>query len=130
MLHAAQIIRRPASTHFVSITRRLSSTFGLNDMQQSIKATAAAFANSDLAPKAAAVDRNHSFPKEAVHRMGEMGFMGIPVPEQCVCPPCRPHTLPHALLVILILLLLLPLLLLLSPLFPHRYGGAGLDNVS
>jgi hypothetical protein len=90
MISSLRNIRRSASPHFISVARRLSSTFGLNDMQQSIKATAAAFANSDLAPKAASVDRNHAFPKEAVQRMGEMGFMGIPVPEQYALHPPLP----------------------------------------
>ncbi len=83
-------LRRALPPRSLSVARRASSTFGLSDMQQSIKQTAAAFANSDLAPKAAAVDRNHSFPKEAVQRMGEMGFMGIPVPEQCAPSPSLP----------------------------------------
>jgi alkylation response protein AidB-like acyl-CoA dehydrogenase len=95
-------LRHSASPPLLRALRRASSTFGLNEVHQSIKATAAAFANSDLAPNAAAVDRNHSFPKDAVKKMGEMGFMGIPVPTQCPPPPPpppprpRPIVLPHS----------------------------------
>ena len=118
MLSVLRYLRLAAPQHplHLSLARRSASTFGLSDIQQSIKETAAAFANSDLAPKAAAVDRNHSFPKEAVQRMGEMGFMGIPVPEQCdthpsLLPPSQPVSAS-------------------PPSFCRRYGGAGLDNVS
>ncbi len=117
MLYVAQHLRRSARPHSLSLVQRMLSTYGLTDMQRSIKDTAAAFANADLAPKAAAVDRNHSFPKEAVKRMGEMGFMGIPVPEQCDDPPPPSPSLPT-------------IVAALPPSFSRRYGGAGLDNIS
>lgn len=41
-----------------------------------------AFAQSEIAPKAADIDKNHRFPAEIVKQLGEMGLMGMMVPEQ------------------------------------------------
>ncbi|HAR43070.1 MAG TPA: acyl-CoA dehydrogenase [Bdellovibrionales bacterium] len=41
-----------------------------------------AFAKSEIAPKAAEIDRNHRFPSEIVKQLGEMGLMGMMVPEE------------------------------------------------
>ena len=40
------------------------------------------FAQSQIAPKAAEIDREHRFPTEIVKQLGEMGLMGMMVPEQ------------------------------------------------
>ena len=40
------------------------------------------FATSEVLPKAAAIDREHRHPTELVHRMAELGLLGIAVPEQ------------------------------------------------
>ena len=46
-----------------------------------IRATAREFAEAELTPHAPEWDRNAEFPTEAVHRMGELGFLGMLVPE-------------------------------------------------
>jgi butyryl-CoA dehydrogenase len=38
------------------------------------------FANIELTPIAAKVDREHWFPRDAVKKLGEMGLMGMCVP--------------------------------------------------
>lgn len=40
------------------------------------------FAEGELAPKAAEIDREQRFPKEIIGQMGELGFMGIPFEEK------------------------------------------------
>ena len=38
--------------------------------------------NKELAPRAAIYDQNHEFPWENIRKMGELGLMGIPIPEE------------------------------------------------
>lgn len=54
----------------------------LNEQQRMIRDSVREFARERLAPNAAAWDREHHFPAEAIREMGEMGLMGIFVPEQ------------------------------------------------
>ena len=53
----------------------------LTDEQQMIQAMAREFAESEIAPIADEIDRDERFPHETVKRMGELGLMGIAVPE-------------------------------------------------
>jgi butyryl-CoA dehydrogenase len=53
----------------------------LNDEQQMIQAMAREFAEGEIAPIAEEIDREARFPHETVKRMGELGLMGIAVPE-------------------------------------------------
>ena len=53
----------------------------LSEEQQLIRETARAFAEAEIAPHAAAWDREARFPKEAIAEMGKLGFMGMLVPE-------------------------------------------------
>ena len=53
----------------------------LTDEQQLIRNTAREFAEKELAPTAAARDEKASFPSDAVQQMGELGFLGMLVPE-------------------------------------------------
>jgi alkylation response protein AidB-like acyl-CoA dehydrogenase len=54
----------------------------LTEEQTLIRDTARAFAREQLAPRAAAWDREARFPKEAVAEMGRLGFLGMVVPEE------------------------------------------------
>ncbi|HIP80558.1 MAG TPA: acyl-CoA dehydrogenase family protein, partial [Kiloniellaceae bacterium] len=54
----------------------------LNEEQSLIRDTARDFAREQLAPHAAAWDRESRFPKDAVAAMGELGFMGMLVPPE------------------------------------------------
>jgi len=54
----------------------------LNESQAMIQATARAFAREQLAPYSAEWDRTGAFPRDALRRMGELGLLGMTVPEQ------------------------------------------------
>ena len=49
--------------------------------QREIRELARRFADEEVAPKAAAWDREHRFPKDVVAHLGELGLMGVCVPE-------------------------------------------------
>jgi butyryl-CoA dehydrogenase len=52
------------------------------DEQQMIRDTARDFAREVLAPNAALWDREHRYPADAIAEMGQLGFLGMTVPEQ------------------------------------------------
>jgi len=54
----------------------------LTEQQTMIREMARSFAQEKLAPNSAAWDRDCRFPAEAVAEMGELGFMGMLVPEK------------------------------------------------
>ncbi|HEX9418532.1 MAG TPA: acyl-CoA dehydrogenase family protein, partial [Methylomirabilota bacterium] len=54
----------------------------LTDEQKMIQAVARDFADKEVRPIAEAIDREARFPYETVRRMGELGLMGIAVPEE------------------------------------------------
>ncbi|KAA5601817.1 acyl-CoA dehydrogenase family protein [Blastochloris sulfoviridis] len=53
----------------------------LTDIQTQIRDTARDFARERLAPTAAARDAAHAFPRAELKEMGELGFLGMLVPE-------------------------------------------------
>jgi len=53
----------------------------LTDEQAMVRAMAAEFAHEHVAPIASEIDRDARFPHETVKRMGELGLLGIMVPE-------------------------------------------------
>jgi len=55
--------------------------FELNETQRMIRATARQFAHDELAATADTRDEKEEFPYEAVKKLGELGFMGMVVPE-------------------------------------------------
>jgi len=54
----------------------------LNDTQEQIREAARQFAQERLAPGAAIRDREHAFPRAELTEMGELGFLGMLVPEE------------------------------------------------
>ena len=56
--------------------------FDLTDEQAAIQAMAREFAESEIRPIAIEIDRDARFPHDTVKRMGELGLMGIAVPER------------------------------------------------
>lgn len=54
----------------------------LSDIQKTILETAQKFAREVIAPGAIERDINGEFPKEILHQLGELGFMGVTVPEE------------------------------------------------
>lgn len=58
-----------------------SVDFRLTEEQQMIQSAARDFAQSEIVPVAAAFDQSGEFPAETIAKAGELGFMGIEVPE-------------------------------------------------
>jgi short/branched chain acyl-CoA dehydrogenase len=56
--------------------------FELSDEQRLLRDTVRDFARQEVAPVAEELDREHRFPYELVEKMGKLGLMGIPFPEQ------------------------------------------------
>lgn len=54
----------------------------LTEEQTMIRDMAREFAQEQLAPNAADWDRDHTFPADAVRQMGELGLLGMVVPEE------------------------------------------------
>ena len=57
-------------------------SFSLSEEHEMIRQTARDFAQKEIAPIAAEFDETGDFPYETIKKMGEMGFMGIEVPEK------------------------------------------------
>ena len=53
----------------------------LTEEQSLVRDTMRAFAQGELAPNAARWDREHHFPRAALHGLGALGALGIVVPE-------------------------------------------------
>ncbi len=56
--------------------------FDLTDEQRLLRDTVRDFARGEVAPVAEELDRTKSFPYELVGKLGELGLMGIPFPEE------------------------------------------------
>jgi alkylation response protein AidB-like acyl-CoA dehydrogenase len=58
-----------------------SELFPMTDEHEMIRQAARDFAQKEIGPIAAEFDETGEFPRETIRKMGEMGFMGIEVPE-------------------------------------------------
>src|SRR4051794_31211395 len=56
--------------------------FDLSDEQRLLRDTVREFARAEVAPVAEELDRTKSFPYEIVAKLGKLGLMGIPFPEE------------------------------------------------
>ena len=56
--------------------------FDLSDEQRLLRDTVREFARAEVAPAAEELDRTKSFPYEIVAKLGALGLMGIPFPEE------------------------------------------------
>ncbi len=56
--------------------------FSLTAEQRSIQALAREVAEAEIAPNAAQWDRDHTFPRELFAKLGEIGLLGVCVPEE------------------------------------------------
>jgi alkylation response protein AidB-like acyl-CoA dehydrogenase len=56
--------------------------FDLDDETRLLQRTVREFAEGEVAPVAGELDRTKAFPYELVAKMGELGWMGIPFPEE------------------------------------------------
>lgn len=58
-----------------------SMNFGLGDDIDALQATVHRFAQEQIAPRAASIDKENDFPTDLWQKMGELGLHGITVPE-------------------------------------------------
>ena len=56
--------------------------FHLSEEQKDLQALYQDFAQNEVKPLAADIDREERFPQETVAKMAEMGLLGIPFPEE------------------------------------------------
>jgi len=56
--------------------------FELTPEQREIQSLAREFADAEIAPHAADWDRAHAFPRELIGKLGDIGLMGVCVPEE------------------------------------------------
>src|SRR5206468_13016600 len=56
--------------------------FELSDEQELIRRTVREFAETKIGPLAEELDREARFPYELVAELGELGLMGLPIPEE------------------------------------------------
>jgi isovaleryl-CoA dehydrogenase len=56
--------------------------FGLDDELNMLREQVNAFAASEIAPRAAEIDHNNEFPNDLWKKFGDMGLLGITVPEE------------------------------------------------
>jgi len=56
--------------------------FRLTEEQRAIQNLVHDFAEKEIAPRAAEIDRSDEFPADLFQRMGEQGLMGLPFPEE------------------------------------------------
>ncbi len=56
--------------------------FDLSDVHRAIRDTARTFAQKEVAPYARKWDEDERFPSEVVPKLGELGFLGIRIPEE------------------------------------------------
>jgi alkylation response protein AidB-like acyl-CoA dehydrogenase len=54
--------------------------FSLSNEQETLRKSVRAFAQKEVAPTAAEIDRSAKFPRENVEKMGKLGFFGMIVP--------------------------------------------------
>lgn len=59
----------------------LSSLASLPETYEMLKKTCRDFADKELAPIAGAIDKNGLYPKEQIEKMGDLGLMGLVIPE-------------------------------------------------
>jgi butyryl-CoA dehydrogenase len=57
-------------------------SFELNEEQRLVRDMVRDFAQQELAPRAAQVDKTEEFPAENIRKMAELGLLGLPYPEK------------------------------------------------
>lgn len=63
-------------------SRGIASLSALSETHQMLQQTCRDFAEGELKPIAAEIDRSHKYPADQIKKMGELGLMAIAVPEE------------------------------------------------
>ncbi|KAF9246362.1 acyl-CoA dehydrogenase/oxidase [Melanogaster broomeanus] len=86
---AARSVRAiaPTQAHVYAVGRRHASTYnfdvaGLSEEQAEFKNAVAEFAQREVAPRAAEIDRTNTFPVDVWEKLGEMGLLGVTVSQK------------------------------------------------
>ena len=66
----------------MSVMDNCELDFGLGDTVAEVRAQARRFAREEIAPLAAASDRNNEFPRQLWPKLGALGLLGLTVPER------------------------------------------------
>lgn len=66
----------------VDLVEELGTDFALNEEQRAIQATARDFASREIDPIVDEIDEAQRFPLELFRQLGELGFLGVLVPEE------------------------------------------------
>lgn len=62
--------------------RSIAHLSALSETHQMLQKTCRDFADNELKPIAAKIDKEHLYPKEMIAKMGELGLMAIDIPEE------------------------------------------------
>ncbi|XP_050302192.1 short-chain specific acyl-CoA dehydrogenase, mitochondrial isoform X2 [Anthonomus grandis grandis] len=76
------LLNRTYLTAFQLRQRGIASLAALSETHQMLQKTCRDFADGELKPVAAKIDKEHLYPKEQIKKMGELGLMAIEVPEE------------------------------------------------
>lgn len=61
--------------------RSISNIYSLPDTHKMLLKTCREFADKELKPVAAKIDKEHLYPKEQIKKLGEMGLLAVTIPE-------------------------------------------------
>ena len=64
------------------ISQYTTFNFGLGETAEMIRESVNAFARDEIAPRAAEIDENNEFPADLWRKMGDLGLLGMTVPEE------------------------------------------------
>lgn len=64
------------------MNRSIASLSSLSETHQMLQKTCRDFADNELKPNAAKIDREHLYPEQQIRKMGELGLMAIATPEK------------------------------------------------
>lgn len=77
----SNVLPRIGSQTCIRIRRRVSSLAKLPETHEMLRQTCRDFAEKELKPIAASLDKDHKYPLEQIKQLGELGLLSMEVPE-------------------------------------------------